>query len=268
VNFIAKLDAVAPDKEMGMCVLRYDTATKALTIKCHHNLMTATVAHIHGPAGVPPATGAPFFPFTKCTSATTCMVIDETQVLTAEQEGWLFTDMTYVNIHSTSKPAGHIRGQVYRSGTTVPGLAAELTEGQAGVTGTGKGGIAYFSWTTTTMLKMWLIHNLANPVTAAHIHNTTGSGVLYPLMTSCVANWTCTQDIDASAANKNLYINLGMTYINIHTGANPNGEIRGQIRKVEAQTQPLNGDASSLVVGLPQVLVALAAVVAIFVQRA
>jgi len=74
---------------------------------------------------------------------------------------------------------------------------------------------------------------LTGPATAAHIHGPAATGANAPVLVPFASAATpiagasiLTQDqVDALVAGK--------TYVNVHTAANPGGEIRGQIARVQ-----------------------------------
>jgi hypothetical protein len=76
-------------------------------------------------------------------------------------------------------------------------------------------------------------------VTAAHIHGpatvTQNAGVLVPLTTPTAPTVTGSftgADITASGVSADsllVLLRAGLTYVNVHTSANPPGEIRGQL---------------------------------------
>ena len=70
---------------------------------------------------------------------------------------------------------------------------------------------------------------LTGPATAAHIH-LGGMGksgnVAVPLCTPCKSGMTGTATVSKSVWNQ---IEKHATYVNVHTGKNPAGEIRGQL---------------------------------------
>jgi len=99
----------------------------------------------------------------------------------------------------------------------------------------GKGRIEA-TWKPSTMQLSWraTYSGLTGPVTAAHFHGpataTENAGVSLPVsvgtpqLMTIQGEATLTQQQAADLA-------AGRWYFNIHTAANPNGEIRGQMRK-------------------------------------
>lgn len=77
------------------------------------------------------------------------------------------------------------------------------------------------------------VNGLSGPITAAHIHEGAmgvGGGVLVDLSSGISGNQLMLT-ISGAELNSALIAKMlnGMTYLNVHTAANPNGEIRGQI---------------------------------------
>lgn len=204
---------------------------------------TANAAHIHtGAAGVAggvilplavgpsPMTGTlTAADFTASGSVTTFA-----QAVAAIQAG-----TTYFNIHTTANPGGEIRGQILPAGNA---HFADLTGFQenppVATAATGKGTVV-ISADGSTITYLVTYSGLSSTANAAHIH--TGAvgvngGVILPLVpgpspisgTLTATNFTASGAV-TTFAQAVAAIQAGTTYINIHTAANPGGEIRGQI---------------------------------------
>ena len=95
-------------------------------------------------------------------------------------------------------------------------------------------GSADLEWDAATKKLSWKItySGLSGPATAAHFHGPAAAGanagvaVAIPNATSSPVEGSATLT-DAQAAD----LAGGKYYINIHTAANPGGEIRGQVMK-------------------------------------
>ena len=80
----------------------------------------------------------------------------------------------------------------------------------------------------------WTVEHsgLSGDVTAAHFHGPAAPGEnappVVPIDVSALSSGSATLD-DAQAAN----LEAGRLYLNLHTAANPDGEIRGQVTKAE-----------------------------------
>jgi hypothetical protein len=96
----------------GTATLTFNSSTKKFTLTATHSIATPTLGHIHkGAAG---ANGAPVFGFTNLASPITYT----SATLDAVQEADLFSNLYYVNIHSSAFPGGEIRGQLIKQTTT------------------------------------------------------------------------------------------------------------------------------------------------------
>jgi hypothetical protein len=153
--------------------------------------------------------------------------------LTQELLGKLLSGMTYLNVHTAANPNGEIRGQLKLE--TDRGFKAELDAAQEVHVSTSAAiGLAAVTVSLTSQkLEVKLVTTgLTGAITGAHLHfgaMGVAGGVAVNLSTLINGNTiTGTVDItgmtsfmDSLAANK--------IYVNIHTAANPNGEIRGQL---------------------------------------
>lgn len=95
-------------------------------------------------------------------------------------------------------------------------------------------GTADITYDSATKNLSWAIEHtgLSGDVTAAHFHGPAAVGVnappVVPIDLSALAKGSATLD-DAQAAD----LSEGRWYLNLHTAANPDGEIRGQVMKAQ-----------------------------------
>lgn len=118
-------------------------------------------------------------------------------------------------------------------------VAASMNVGQEtpAPTGTKRGASGKFTGTLTGNKLAWKLtyKKLSGPAGAAHIHvgarGTAGDVVVALCGTApaCTSGMTGTLTLTAAQAKA---LKAGGYYVNVHTAANPAGEIRGQIAKV------------------------------------
>lgn len=148
----------------------------------------------------------------------------------------------YLNVHSSSFPAGEIRGQVNRfayEGFTFNIDGSQETPPTASGA-TGSGFVSIDPEERSAHYRM-VVNDLSGPITEAHFHNglpgVAGPPVfdLTPYFTAGATNisasnyWT---DFDFATPFNSTYANMFMNnemYVNFHTAANPAGEVRGNI---------------------------------------
>lgn len=95
-------------------------------------------------------------------------------------------------------------------------------------------GQAELQWNQNSNVLSWKVTytGLSGPVTAAHIHGPaapgTNAGVVIPFMTGLSGTITGQTNLTSAQAAD---LASGRWYVNIHTSAFPNGEIRGQLSR-------------------------------------
>jgi Cu/Zn superoxide dismutase len=153
----------------------------------------------------------------------------------------------YVNVHTINNPGGEIRGQI----TLQPGVTfdANLTGDQENppVVSPGSGLGVITIWPDLSEVEYYIVYDgLSGDVTGAHFHRAVAGmngGVVINLTGSIDNNLNIiggteplTLDIFNTLLNGNFYINL-------HTEANPDGEVRGQVYRFarEGYTFDMNG---------------------------
>jgi hypothetical protein len=224
VDMVAYLDGVGENPPTGSTATGYglfglDPCANELTYHIQFSGLSApeSDAHLHGfalhdantdvlehlPAGSPKV------------GVFTYSQLDEAAILDGRM---------YVNIHSDNFPAGEIRGHVTR--IVAPMDPAQEVPPLAGLRhGTGLFAID----TAANGLSFHMgYQNLTGAATAAHIHGFAApgvnAGVQFGIGTAnpVKAKWTYPE------ANEGQVLG-GLTYLNVHNGMNPGGEIRGQI---------------------------------------
>lgn len=202
-----------------------------------------TAAHIH--LGAPGVAGGVMLPLAASASpmdgvltsadfSATGSVTTFAQALAAIRAG-----TTYFNLHTAANPGGEIRGNLV---TTVDAFDATINGAQevpAVTTSATGSGLVVFSADNARIWYRVSYSGLSGALTASHIHlgaAGVAGGVMLPLTASASpmlgsltsANFSATGSV-TDYAGAVAAIKAGGTYFNLHTAANPGGEIRGQI---------------------------------------
>ena len=138
----------------------------------------------------------------------------------------------YVNVHSPANPAGEIRGQVLPDGIAV--IFAELSgEQEVPALDTNASGFASLTLDEAgSLLSVHVNTSGLGDASASHLHNAFG-GTNGPVEIGLTqdggdpAHWFAEQQ--ALSAAQLMAVLAGGTYINVHSPANPGGEVRGQV---------------------------------------
>jgi hypothetical protein len=168
---------------------------------------------------------------------------------------------TYVNVHTAANPGGEIRAQVVAKGNA---HFATLTGAQevppVTTTATGQGWVV-ISTDNTTITYFISYQGLSGAVVASHIHlgNVGANGGVMLPFTASVSPMTGTlnatnfapQGSVTTFAGALAAIAAGGTYMNVHTAANPGGEIRGQLALFVAAPAPTAAPTAAPVAPAP-----------------
>jgi hypothetical protein len=192
-------------------------------IRYHLNsMLTPTMAHIHkAPGGVSGPVEIPIDPLG--------MAMTGVRTVTAAQLADLARGLWYFNIHTAANTSGEIRGQIIRPGETLYTAVMSGANEVPPVTTTGTGGVGFILNLTKTSLR-YEGSVMGFTPTVAHIHAGAAGvagPIVYPLM---LMGTTLSGDVAVTSADVAMLDAAGY-YANVHSAANANGEIRGQIQK-------------------------------------
>jgi hypothetical protein len=153
----------------------------------------------------------------------------------------LLTGSIYINIHTAANPNGEVRGQVYRLAREGYVTSIDGMQETPAVTTMAKGsGIVSIDRNQTNAHFMYVCSGLSGTSNGVHFHSGpmgVAGGVIYDLTSKSTLSGSVAsgsgylKSTDASpftmtAAGTFMHDSV---YINLHTAANPNGEMRGQV---------------------------------------
>jgi hypothetical protein len=205
----------------GIGAFTVDVDTGAISGSVTTSGITATAAHVHnGPVG---ANAPVIVPMTQGPTGTWTVPADS--VLTLAQVESFRAGNLYFNVHSAANPGGEARAQIGRQVffATLAG-AQETPPVTTSAAGTGR-----FIYDPATARLSGTVTTTGLTGNVAHLH-AGAVGVAAPValaMTGGPANWTLAEVTLTDAQVSTLL--AGNFYANVHTTANPGGEIRGQV---------------------------------------
>lgn len=209
----------------GWAVVKHEASTGALQIYCSHDALPtpAVAAHLH--VGVAGQNGGVLVTLAQTSAA----IWTGTGTLTAAQSTALAQDGLYLNVHTTANAGGEIRGQVVRAKNTM--LQALLSGSQVTPpTNSLASGTAVAFLHQPQNRLCYVIETAGLPTaTSAHLHfGTPGqNGALMSVASAGNGIWCGVTDSLSDADATTMLAE--QAYVDVHTPAYPNGEIRGQL---------------------------------------
>lgn len=209
-------------------VLTFDETHQTLQGELQLNGMSATAAHIHqGFAGESGAVIAAF----ETTSDNNILMLPEVN-LNEEQTLLLRNGQLYINVHSEAFPNGEQRGQVLLEGTSVK--VFPLTGWQVSPTvTTPASGTGYLTVNDNeNSINLLTFYENIDSAFAAHLHQgqpgENGPALINLTMESEGVHQFTSGLVEVEQSFIDL-INDDRMYVNVHSEAHQNGEIRGQV---------------------------------------
>lgn len=224
-------------KASGYATFVLDRVAKAISGVLVTNGIVGTAAHIH--SGLSGANGSVIFPLaggpTVWTLAATS--ISDAQIADLSAGGY------YVNAHTDAAPGGEIRGQLNQQLR----FAALSGADEVPAVSTAAFATGVLALNPTTNQISGFLKTTGITGIAAHIHEAAAGangGVIVGLTETPAGSglWVVPAGQSLAAAQVDSF-NAGNLYFNVHSAANPGGEIRGQIvaATIKVGTAALDG---------------------------
>ncbi|HYC89729.1 MAG TPA: IPTL-CTERM sorting domain-containing protein [Thermoanaerobaculia bacterium] len=204
----------------GGCYGQLDTAARSLSLVCTHNVSSPAVAHIHrAPAG---SNGPIVFDVGDPASPIEAVWTNMTPAEIADLQAGNY----YLNIHAAGRPDGEIRGQILPRTVDAFSFSAAGSQEVPPTPSTATGSCSADLSADASFVGVQCTHNVAG-VTATHLHvappGVDGPAIFdFPNTSTFSGNVPLTPRLVADFA-------AGFLYVNIHSAAFEEGEIRGQL---------------------------------------
>lgn len=197
-----------------------------MTVNAVFDSLTGPVTNCHFHKGVERANGGTFTNFLANVRGNRLYV---KITLTNAQISDFMEDSVYLNVHTAANTGGEIRGQMsLQTDILYAAVATGTNEVPAVVTPATGVGSFVVSNTFYKLNYKFVANGLSGPITAAHFHYGTPDRSGPVALTLTYSGNVVSGTITTSGAFEDS-LNSGKVYINVHTAANPSGEIRGQV---------------------------------------
>jgi mono/diheme cytochrome c family protein len=208
----------------GYGTIVLDPVAKTISGVLVTNGLVGTAAHIH--EGAPGAAGPVIIPLS---GGPTVWTVPAGTVVTDDQIAKLKAGAYYLNAHTAGAPGGEIRGQL----TQQLRFAALSGANEVPAVTTTASGTGVLALDTATGQVRGFVKTTGITATAAHIHEG-ATGVVGPVIiplaeTPAGSGFWIVPAGQTLTASQIASFNAGNLYFNVHSTANPGGEIRSQI---------------------------------------
>lgn len=215
---------------LGVAGLTLNPTRDTLCVNVGWNGLTSALTGLHIHEGAPGANGPVLVDLMPFVSGDRAMGTITGAALTPELIAMHLGGELYINLHTENNPNGEIRGQVLPEMDHA--LVADIDGAQqvpmVNTTAFGLGTFELARHNGSLRFNV-VLNGLSGPIVAAHFHmGTMGTnGPVVQDLGSFISGNMISGEVDPTAFLSDLM--AGDIYINIHTAANPNGEIRGQL---------------------------------------
>ncbi len=205
-----------------------DRATRVLSYTVTYSGITPVAGHLHRINNSTTGNGPVEIGFASLGSP----IVGTATLATTGRVDSLINGFYYVNLHTAANPGGEIRGNVRVVGSIrVGAVLSGANELPTPVTSPGTGTFTGVVDPATRVLSYTVIYSGISP-TAGHLHrinnSSTGNGPVEVGFSSLASPIIGTTTLTTMTRVDSLL--NGFYYVNLHTPANPGGEIRGNIR--------------------------------------
>jgi hypothetical protein len=235
--FSAKLDGAQQTPSLavngtGVAGLMLNATRDTLCINMSFAGLSGTPTGIHIHNGATGVSGAVVLDLTAYISGNRLIATITGSNLTASLKSNMLKGLTYLNVHTSANPGGEIRGQIWLESDWAFVGAMDGAQSTPSVATTANGYAVFNLSKHQGTVKFYVVTNgLSGSISSAHIHmGAVGvSGAVIQDLSSFITGNVLTGAFTPSAGVI-AALQAGTAYINIHTSANPGGEIRGQLK--------------------------------------
>jgi hypothetical protein len=205
-----------------------------------------TAGHIHGPAAVG-VNGPVIFDMAPTAGQMAGNSVNKVFAITPAQVANLKAGLFYFNIHTTGFGGGEIRGQILLDSPYIANMTGGQENPGVNTNARGSGAVSLNAAGTQAIVTMnWA--GLSGNASAGHVHSGR-SGVNGPvicnLSPAAATSGSVVDSLCSFTPAQVTALKQGQLYLNVHTAANPGGEVRGQIQRRRSTVLDFDGDSKT-----------------------